>query len=357
MTTMKEISEIAGVSVSTVSLVLNNRDSGRVKADIAEKIRKVARDLGYAPNQVARSLRTSRTHILGFLSNEVATTPYAGAMIQGAQDAASAYGYVIITVTTDHSNNADAEIRTLERYGVDGFFVAAMSNRHMDVSPLLKQYPTVLVNATEKVNSALGPSDITRHTSIAPDEYSIGYDATRRLLDAGCTRIAYVGCSEPMLAEGLRYEGYVSALREAGITLDPQLCVRVGNNDPALRSAYDMMSFQKPDGVFCFNDARAWYVYESAARLGLRIGKDISVIGVDNHRVFAETLDPQLTTIELPHYEMGYWAACKLIAQLEGKTEEDFALPQTTAALPSVSLNDDVFITCTLIEKESIVQS
>ena len=69
----------------------------------------------------------------------------------------------------------------------------------------------------------------------------------------------------------------------------------------------------------CFNDARAWYVYECAARRGLTVGKDVSIVGVDNHRVFAETLEPQLTTVELPHYEMGYWAACKLISMIERK--------------------------------------
>ena len=94
MTTMKEIAEKTGVSVSTVSLVLNKRDVGRVKPDIAQRVRQTATDLGYKPNPLARSLRTSKTRILGFISEEVATTPYAGGIILGAQDAASTYGYI-----------------------------------------------------------------------------------------------------------------------------------------------------------------------------------------------------------------------------------------------------------------------
>lgn len=126
---MKEIAEAAGVSISTVSLVLNGRDAGRVKAPLAALIREKADELGYTVNPLARSLRTCRTRILGFISEEVATTPYAGGIILGAQDAASTYGYMIITVSTDGKASEENEIATLKRYGVDGFFYSKMSNR------------------------------------------------------------------------------------------------------------------------------------------------------------------------------------------------------------------------------------
>ena len=101
MVTMKEIANKAGVSVSTVSLVLNGRDEGRVKSKIADNVRAIATKLGYQSNPLASSLRTGRPHILGFISEEVATTPYAGGMILGAQTAASQFGYMLITVSTD----------------------------------------------------------------------------------------------------------------------------------------------------------------------------------------------------------------------------------------------------------------
>lgn len=211
MTTMKEVAERTGVSVSTVSLVLNDRDEGRVKPAIAEQVRATAKRLGYRPNPLARSLRTSKTRILGFISEEIAT---------------------------------------LKRYGVDGFLYAKMSNRFTDVPKPLHDYPLVLVDATDRTG---------RYTSIEPDETLIGYDATKRLIDA-----------------------------------------------------------------------RAWYVYENAARRGLVVGRDVSVAGVDNHRVFAETLEPQLTTVELPHYERGYWATRKLVSLIEGREPDDDE-PETTA--------------------------
>ena len=88
MVTMKQIANRAGVSISTVSLVLNNRDIGRVSPDVAERVRDIAAELGYLTNRLASGLRTSSTRTIGFLSDEVATTPFAGRMIEGAQDAA-----------------------------------------------------------------------------------------------------------------------------------------------------------------------------------------------------------------------------------------------------------------------------
>ncbi|PJM79295.1 LacI family DNA-binding transcriptional regulator [Bifidobacterium scaligerum] len=345
MVTMKEIANKAGVSVSTVSLVLNNRDEGRVKSEIASNVRTIAKQLGYRANPLASSLRTGRTRILGFISEEVATTPYAGGIILGAQSAASQLGYMLITVSTDGKASENEEIAALKRYGTDGFLYAKMSNRVTKAPKSLRGTPLVLVDATDE--EGLIPS-------VEPDEFRIGYDATRRLIDAGCERIAYVGCSELMIAQEGRLAGYRKALEDAGRTFDERLVVNVLNNGPALEAVRGLFDAEHPDGFFCFNDARAWYVYECAARRGLTVGRDISVVGVDNHRVFAETLSPMLTTIELPHFEMGYWAAAKLISLIEDRSLHDLELPETTAAMPPFDAVGSAKIHCTLIEKESV---
>lgn len=346
MTTMKEVAERTGVSVSTVSLVLNDRDEGRVKPAIAEQVRATAKRLGYRPNPLARSLRTSKTRILGFISEGIAATPYAGGIILGAQDAASKLGYMLLTVNTDGNSDEAREIATLKRYGVDGFLYAKMSNRFTDVPKPLHDYPLVLVDATDRTG---------RYASIEPDETLIGYDATKRLIDACCASIAYIGCSEPMLAQQGRLEGYRRALLEAGMPFDESLVIAVPNNGPALQTVTDLFERRRPDGYFCFNDARAWYVYENAARRGLVVGRDVSVVGVDNHRVFAETLEPQLTTVELPHYEMGYWATRKLVSLIEGREPDDDE-PETTAPLPPLDASIPAKIHCTLIDKQSVAQ-
>jgi LacI family transcriptional regulator len=347
MTTMKEIAEKTQVSVSTVSLVLNGRDEGRVNPVLAQRVRQVANDLGYKINPLARSLRTSKTRILGFISEEVATTPYAGGIILGAQDAASAYGYMLFTVNTDGAASEDSEIAALKRYGVDGFCYSKMSNRITKVPESMSGYPVVLVDATDAENKV---------PSVEPDEFQIAYDATERLIKAGCERIAYVGCAENMIAQDGRLEGYLAALKNAGRERDDSLICNVLNNGPALRAVSELFDARNPDGFFCFNDARAWYVYECAARRGLTVGKDLSVVGVDNHRVLAETLEPQLTTVELPHYEMGYWAASKLISMIENKPVDVSKWPETTSPMPSLDAPIPAKIHCSLIEKGSVVR-
>ena len=301
MVTMKEIANKAGVSVSTVSLVLNGRDEGRVKSKIADNVRAIATKLGYQSNPLASSLRTGRTHILGFISEEVATTPYAGGMILGAQTAASQFGYMLITVSTDGENSESEEIAALKRYGTDGFLYAKMSNRITHVPSSLAKTPLVLVDATDSLGKI---------PSVEPDEFQIGYDATTRLVKAGCARIAYVGCLEPLIAQDDRLEGYQAALRDAGLDYDDHLVVNVLNNGPALTAVSDLFD--------------------------------------------AETLEPMLTTVELPHFEMGYWAVAKLVSIIEGRSMDDVSWPATTAPLPPIDAPIPAKIHCTLIEKASV---
>ncbi|OZG48695.1 LacI family DNA-binding transcriptional regulator [Bombiscardovia coagulans] len=346
MTTMKEIAVKTGVSVSTVSLVLNGRDKGRVKADIAQKVKAQAKAMGYRPNPLARSLRTSHTRIIGFISEEVATTPYAGNIIVGAQEAAANLGYMLIIVSADGSYEEGKQIAALKRYGVDGFLYAKMYNRVTNVPATLSSHPVVIVNASEPTG---------RYSSISPNEFTIGYDATQYLLAAGCQRIAYIGDSEPILAQGKRFNGYQAALKDAGQAFRPELVTQVSRNQEAMDSVEHMIQGAHPDGFFCFNDSRSWYVYEAAARRGLHIGQDWSLVGVDNHRVFAETVAPRLTTIELPHYEMGYWATCKLISHIEHIDPSTMTLPATTAPLPPLQADGTTLIHCQLLEKESVV--
>lgn len=136
---------------------------------------------------------------------------------------------------------------------------------------------------------------------------------------------------------------------------DESLVVAVPNNGAALQTVTDLFERRRPDGYFCFNDARAWYVYENAAKRGLVVGRNVSVVGVDNHREFAETLEPQLTTVELPHYEMGYWVTRKLVSLIEGREPDDDE-PETTAPLPPLDASIPAKIHCMLIDKQSVAQ-
>lgn len=346
MTTIKEVAKRAGASVTAVSMSLNHRESGHVNKELAERIRATAKSMGYRPNPLARSLRTSRTSTIGFLSEQIATTPYAGAIISGAQDAASELGYMMLLVNTDGETNVERGIEALKRYEVDGFLCAKVYNRLTRVPESLLRRPTVLLDAIDEAG---------RVPCVIPDERGIGYDATNHLIASGARRIAYIGSSKGMLAERPRREGYEQALRGHGMEIDPDLEIGVANNGPALEAVSRLFDEQRPDAFFCFNDARTWYVYECAARRGLRVGRDISVVGVDNHRVIAETFDPKPTTVELPHYEMGYWGARRLISMIEEHPLDETIDPHTRAPIPPLDAPSPVRIHCTLVENGSVI--
>ncbi|WEV58880.1 LacI family DNA-binding transcriptional regulator [Bifidobacterium sp. ESL0728] len=346
MTTIKEVAKKAGASVTAVSMALNHREDGHVKKELAEHIRETARKMGYRPNPLARSLRTSRTHTIGFISEEIATTPYAGEMILGAQDAASELGYMMLLVNTDGNGNEASEIAALKRYGVDGYLYAKMYDRISDIPSSLSDEHTVLIDATSTDSSV---------PYIVPDEVAMGYDATTYLIKSGAKRIAYVGCSENLLAEPLRMRGYEKALKNAGRPIDPELNVGIDKNEGGLKAVSELFDKKHPDAFFCFNDARTWYVYQCAAQRGLEVGRDISVVGIDNNRIIKETFEPQPTTIALPHYEMGYWGARKLISMIEGQNLGPGKSKKTVAAIPPLDAPSPVRIRCTLLERGSVV--
>lgn len=349
MVTMRDIAAMARVSTSTVSLVINHRDKGRVKPDIAATIWKVAEELGYHPNAMARSLRSGRTHTITFISDQVATTPYAGEIIHGAEDAARQLGYMMFIIDADNERDISGDIDRMLSWGVDGYIYAKFANRYISVPPTLDDMQVVVVNAEERT---------VIHPRIEPDEFSIGYDATTRLIHAGCRRIAYIGCDEPAIAQVGRFKGYRQALKDAGIPFDKRLTSRVSHGRPALEAVCKLLDDTHPDGVFAFNDARAVYVYDYAFQHGLTIGEDLSVIGVDNHEVICDTTVPALTSVELPHYEMGFWGACKIISMIEGTDpiEQERVTPSYNAAsMPPLDTDGPARIHCAIVEKESIV--
>lgn len=335
--TMKQIAAQAGVSIATVSLVLNGRGKGRVSPEVAQRVREIADELGYVPNRLASGLKTSRSHILGFVSDEIATTPYAGRLILGAQDAARDLGYTLFTVNTDGDPGSERrEINGLKRYDAEGFLYARMYHRRTSLPASLSGCRVVITDASDV--DGLVPS-------VVPDEFSIGHTATEHLIDAGCTRIAYVGTTVARVAQRGRFDGYRAALAEHGIAYDPDLVVYVGEAEDALERMRGFFAERDCDGFFCFNDVRAWCVYDQASRHGLEVGRDLSVVGVDNHRVVAEMLAPSLTTVELPHYEMGYWAVGRLVTMIEGRSPAVFpgpSFPDGMAPLPSLRVTNAV---------------
>ncbi|WP_277207439.1 LacI family DNA-binding transcriptional regulator [Isoptericola croceus] len=301
---ISDVAQVARVSTSTVSLVLNGRTE-RISPATQERVREAAATVGYTPNFVARGLRTQRTRTLGLVSDQIATTPFAGRMLAGAQDAAREHGHLLILVDTGGDPGVEADaVRALAGQQVDGMIYAAMWHRVVDV-PAGLPAGTVFLDCRPATGG---------YPSVVPDDRAGGRDAVRLLIEAGHRRIAYADIDEdqPPIASEERHEGYLEALAEVGITPDPALHVRYESSAAGGRAAagelLDLPADRRPTAVFCFNDRMAAGIYVAAHRRGLDVPGDLSVVGYDDQQLVAGELDPPLTTIALPHAQMGRWA-------------------------------------------------
>lgn len=308
---IRDVAKAAGVSVTTVSHALSETHSSRVNVRTVKHIKSVAEDLGYAPNRLASGLRNQRSQILGLVSDEITTTPFAGAMIQGAQDAASEHGHLLMVVNSGLDNELERqEIRALQQHQVDGIIFARMFNQLVSVPDELSAVPTIVLDATTN-NPGL--------SSVVPDEFGAGESAAELLVGAGHRRIAMINNEDDIPAAHGRLAGFRSALDRHGLELPADRLVAghpstAGGRAAALKL---LSGTERPTALFCFNDQMAMGAYQAAGYLGLDIPADLSIVGVDNLELIADALWPGLSTMALPHYEMGRWVVHKLLNELE----------------------------------------
>lgn len=181
-----------------------------------------------------------------------------------------------------------------------------------------------------------------------------GYDATNRLIQAGCKRIVYYGSSITIIAQGERFAGYRRALADAGIPFDEQLVVNVEEATNAASEAGRVFDEIKPDGIFCFNDVRATFIYEAARERSVGIGTDVSAISIDNQPLITDVLKPALTTLELPHYEMGFEAVHQLVAMIDDEAATE-SLARSEDSIRRSENGPMTPLRCRIIERDSIV--
>ncbi|MBN6052631.1 LacI family DNA-binding transcriptional regulator, partial [Nonomuraea sp. RK-328] len=328
--TLKDVATRAGVSVSTASLVMNGREAGRVKAVIGERVRQAAAELGYAPNLLARSLRTRQTNTIGLLSDMVASTSFAGRMLKGAQEAAWEQGCLLLLIDT--GGNAEMEqsaVRTLVQRNVDALIYASMYHREIELPDIPEGLPLIVLDA----RPVEGDFDW-----VVPDERGGARAAVEHLMVAGHTRIGFCTVDEDIPAAHQRLEAYRDTL---GGHFDPSLVLRgtTGDVHNGQWAARELLSRpDRPTALFCYNDRMAMGAYRAARHLGLAIPDEVSIVGFDDQEHIADALEPGLTTVALPHYEMGAWAASRLLARAEGDEPEHKLMPCPLVVRDSVAV-------------------
>ncbi|GGF35597.1 LacI family DNA-binding transcriptional regulator [Echinicola rosea] len=307
--TIRDIALKLNISISTVSRALRN--SPEIKLETRKKVLAMADKLNYSPNVVAQSLRVNKTKTLGIVVPELASHFFAS-NISGIQDTAYRRGYnVMICQSNESFEQEKSDIRTLVSSRVDGLLISlsreTVSYDHLQ-NLIDREIPFVLF---DRILEGLPVSTVTVDDTLG------AYKVTRHLIEQGCQRIAFLSGPEGMYISQKRMDGYEKALSEKGIIMDPGL---VRHSDLTSETTQAMVRDlldqpNPPDAIFAINDPVAIDVMKFLKGRGIRIPQDIALVGFTNMPV-SDALEPALSTVDQPAYEMGRLAANNLLDQL-----------------------------------------
>ena len=306
--TIRQIADLAGVSIATVSRVLNGRDD--VSDETRELVSRVIRENGYTANRSARGLSAGRTGLVGILV-PLLYPAYFSAILAGAAQALSERDLQIVLSPTDHEH--DREVSVLDRLHAltDGALIVNPEESSDELERLLDGgYRFVVLDPLMPLNERI-PSVSAAHTSGADQ-------AIRHLLELGHRRIAHITGPLGWVATEDRRLGYRAALASAGILPDPALEVEAEPEiRPGREAALRLLELpERPTAIFAFNDNIAIGAIQAARARGLRVPEDISIVGFDDVE-HATIVTPMLTTVRQPLAEMGRTAVSLLNRLLE----------------------------------------
>jgi LacI family transcriptional regulator len=309
---IKKLAEILHLSISTVSKALG--DSYEISITTKEKVFLLAKELKYHPNPYASSLRKNKSKTIAVVIPTI-TNSFFTLAINGIESVARENNYhVLIYLTHDDASKEVAFVEDLHNGRVDGMLIS-LSSSTTDFSHLeelqRKELPIVFFDRiSENLNTA----------SVTTDDYQSGYNATQHLIDQDCKRIAHLMISKNLSIGSKRMKGYLDALRDNHILFDESLLIQCTN---VVETNYKLLekllkSKNRPDGIFAAVENYAILCYQVCRDLNLNIPDDIKVISFSNLET-ASFLNPSLTTIVQPAFEIGRKSASLLIKALEKK--------------------------------------
>ena len=309
--TIRDVARHAGVSVATVSKVINDRYG--VSADTTARVKAVIEELGYEASLVAQSLRNHKTNVIGILVADL--EPFSAELLKGAGDAIRGSGFELVVYS--------AGGRARDQVGWERRYLSRLSGTLVDGAVLVT--PTVVDlrygAPVVAVDPHTGPGG---RPTVDSDNLRGAHAAAEHLLSLGHRRIAMLTGRPDLLSAQLREQGFRQAMAAAGVEVDQDL-VRLGSYDPdtaAEQAAGLLAGPDRPTAVFAANDLSAIATIEVAQRMGLRVPEDLSVVGFDDIPE-ATRCTPMLTTVEQPIREMGRRAVELLIGLIRGESEPE----------------------------------
>lgn len=309
---LKKLAQMLNISVSTVSKALG--DSYDISKETKEKVVALAKELNYQPNPHASSLRKHKSKTIAVILPEIANN-YFTLVIDGIETIAQEKGYnVLIYLTHEDAAKEVNIIKLLHNGRVDGMLISTSNtttdNKYLeDIEE--KGLPIVFFDRVyEHLNT----------TCVTTDDYESSYNATQHLIDRGCKKIAYLMISENLSIGSKRKKGYMQALTDNGMPIEERLIVPCTNNN---EHDYQLLkelfaSGIKPDGIFASVERYAILCYKICSDLKISIPADVKIISFSNLKT-AAYLNPSLTTITQPAFEIGKEAASILFKALEKK--------------------------------------
>ena len=313
--TIKDVSNDAGVSIKTVSRVINKEKN--VSEKTKEIVIKSIQKLGFKPNKSAQSLRSKRSHMIALLYNNP-NKHYLADIQGGILRLCKETGYNLVLQECDYTNvKLGLEITEfIDDFSIDGLIVTPPLS---DMNEFLEH-----LNQTQTEYSIIAPSNTRKVKSyVSSNDYEASYAMTNKIINKGHLNIGFIKGHHKHSASHLRFNGFTEALKDRGMSLNSEW-VKEGNFsfDSGFSAGLELLkSHNKPSVIFASNDYMAAGVMKAAQMNGINIPLDLSLVGFDDSPLAAQ-LWPSLTTIRQPVEDMAYHAARLLLGNIDGLSEE-----------------------------------
>jgi len=309
--TIYDIASKLNISIATVSRAL--KEDPVVNKKTRKKVFQVAEEMGYRSNHFARNLRNQRTETIGVIVPKL-NSHFMSSVIAGIESVANTKGYnLIISQSSESAEKEIASAKTMFNNRVDGLLVSLAYNTedlsHFDIFKK-KNIPVIFFDRVIEDEN---------YTNVVIENKKAAYEGTTHLIEQGCKKIVHITASSKQNVYINRLEGYKQALEDNGLKFDKKNVIESNLSLEAGESAAELILHMKPlpDGVFVANDNCAVGCLLALKQAGLRIPEDIAFVGFNNDAV-SKVIEPNLTTINYPGYQMGEVAAQHLIHLLNG---------------------------------------
>jgi LacI family transcriptional regulator len=318
--TIYDVAREANVSMATVSRVVNNNPN--VKPTTRKKVLETIKRLGYRPNAVARGLASKKTTTIGAIIPDISSI-FFSELVRGIEDIAAMYNYNIILSNSDQNKDNEIQlINTMFEKQVDGilFMGGNITEEHVEQFGT-SSVPVVLAATYDETGKI---------PSVNIDYEVAAYEATKFLLDRGHKQPAFISGQENIQSNLFKYNGYIKALKDAGVPINEDFVIRDGYSyDAGIEGVQRLLELsEKPTAVFVGSDEMALGVIHGAQDKGYNVPTDIEVFGFNNTRL-ATMVRPTLSTIIQPMYDLGA-VAMRLLTKYMDKEE----VPESTIILP-----------------------